>query len=118
MNNKKIREIQKELEEIIEDLKPYKPEKIFLYGSHAREEAREGSDIDLLIIKDTKKRVLDRLDDVIDLLYPKSKMGLNFSRFDLDIDPLILTPKELEERKENNFFIKEILNDANLIYEK
>ena len=36
MNNKKDINISKELEEIIEDLKPYKPEKIFLYGSHAR----------------------------------------------------------------------------------
>ena len=52
------------------------------------------------------------------LLYPKSKIGSNFPRFDLEIDPLILTPGELEEKKENSFFIKEILNDANLIYEK
>ena len=116
MNNKKDINISKELEEIIEDLKPYKPEKIFLYGSHARKEAREGSDIDLLIIKETKKRVLDRLDDVMDLLYPKSKLYSH--RFDLEIDPVILTPQELVERRENNFFIKEILNDANLIYEK
>ena len=117
MKTKRV-EISDELEEIIEDLKPYDPEKIFLYGSHARQEASEESDIDLLIIKSTKKRTLDRLDDVMGLLYPKEKIGLNYSRFNLEIDPLILTPEELEEKRENNFFIKEILNDANLIYEK
>ena len=107
-------QINKQLKEIVQDLKPYKPEKIFLYGSYARGDQRENSDIDLLIIKKTKKRALDRIDDVTDLLYPKSKF---FSeRFNLSIDPLILTPKELAEKKTTDFFIKKILKESKIIY--
>ena len=48
MNNKCI-------DLIIEDLKKYEPEKIILFGSFARGEIDEYSDIDLVIIKNEKK---------------------------------------------------------------
>ena len=38
----------------------YKPEKIILFGSYAYGKPRKDSDIDLLIIKKTKARHIDR----------------------------------------------------------
>jgi len=38
----------------------YKPEKIILFGSYATKTERKSSDIDLLIIKETNKRVQRR----------------------------------------------------------
>ena len=43
--------LQKNLNQIIKDLKPYKPEKIILYGSCDRDDFEKDSDIGLLIIK-------------------------------------------------------------------
>lgn len=46
----------------------YKPEKIILFGSSATEMRRKGSDIDLLIIKETHKRLVDRVVELIRLI--------------------------------------------------
>jgi predicted nucleotidyltransferase len=38
----------------------YEPERIILFGSHATGRAQEGSDIDLLIVKETDRAPLER----------------------------------------------------------
>ena len=48
----------------------YRPERIILYGSHGTPRADSGSDLDLLVIKDTDKGLTERqmevdLDDVV-----------------------------------------------------
>jgi predicted nucleotidyltransferase len=47
----------------------YKPQKIILFGSYAYGRANPDSDIDLLIIKDTDVRVVDRFVEVKRLIY-------------------------------------------------
>ncbi len=43
---------QKEIESIVNEIATkYQPEKIFLFGSHAKDNATNDSDIDLFIIK-------------------------------------------------------------------
>jgi predicted nucleotidyltransferase len=44
-----------ELKQIVTNLKKYNPEKIVLFGSYAWGKPKRNSDIDLLIIKNTKK---------------------------------------------------------------
>jgi predicted nucleotidyltransferase len=70
--------------DLVEKLKAnYHPIKIILYGSYARHQEQEDSDIDLLIIKQTDKRNMDRFVDVKRILYdPHNK---------IPISPLILT---------------------------
>ena len=46
----------------------YAPEAIILFGSHAYGTPHEDSDIDLLIIKQTEKRPIDRASDIRQLL--------------------------------------------------
>jgi prevent-host-death family protein len=87
--------------------KHYRPEKIYLFGSLSRGKVSEGSDIDLLIIKDTEERRLDRIEQVLKCL-PS----------DIPVEPHVLTPQELEERlKQNDPFIKQAFHRGVLIYE-
>lgn len=80
-------------------------EKIILFGSHARGKADEYSDLDLIIIKKTDKRFVQRLIEVP--LLP------------VHADVFVYTPEEFESMKENeNPFIMNALESAKTIYEK
>ena len=60
--------IQDSFSDIIQSIiNNYDPQKIVLFGSYARGEVHEGSDIDLMVIKETSKRFIDRIADVIKL---------------------------------------------------
>jgi len=84
--------VTKILIRIIEDIKNmHDPEKIILYGSFAYGVPDENSDIDLLIIKETSERPLDRMTlihpiiDIRDSSYPA-------------FSPIVLTPDEIKQR--------------------
>jgi predicted nucleotidyltransferase len=73
---------------------------VYLYGSFAKGEIHEGSDVDLLIIGDFSERVFDRIGRILDLT-------------DLPVEPLVYTVEEFEElKKSQNPFITEILKTA------
>src|SRR5437870_7481595 len=54
--------------DLLEALRSYRPERIYLVGSYARGEEDELSDIDLVIIKDTAAPFLERMREVGRLL--------------------------------------------------
>ena len=89
----------------------YQPEKIILYGSYAYGTPDESSDIDLLIIKDTTDRPIDRRITVRRLVSDIRKK--------IPFSSLVLTPKELSGRLEigDEFFI-EITKKGKVIYER
>ena len=70
-------EVKAILSEAVEKLKKeYKPQRIILFGSYAYGNPTENSDIDLLILKNTNKRRVDRFVQVKRIIYnPK---GDNF----------------------------------------
>ncbi len=106
------RKIDKILNEIVEKLqREYKPLKIILYGSYAYGTPNVDSDIDLLILKNTSERSIDRFVKVKKIIYnPKRK---------IPITPLIYSPDEVKERlRIGDDFIKEILNKGVTLYEK
>lgn len=86
----------------------YRPEKIILFGSYAYGKPTRDSDIDLLIIKETNERPIDRrvrIRRIVDIREP-----ISFS-------PIVLTPKELAFRFEmEDQFLKEILNKGEILY--
>lgn len=92
-----------EIVEII--VKDYGPvEKIILFGSAARGETDEYSDIDLIIVKKTDRPFVARLVEA-PLLPVKA-------------DIFVYTPEEFELMKENeNPFIMSALNGARVIYQ-
>jgi hypothetical protein len=70
---------------------------VYLYGSFAKGEIHEGSDMDLLIIGDFSERFFDRIGRILDLT-------------DLPVEPIVYTVEEFEELKNSqNPFIMEIL---------
>jgi predicted nucleotidyltransferase len=90
-----------EIKKFVSELKKYLPVKeVYLYGSFAKGEIHEGSDIDLLIIGDFKERFFDRMGKVLDFT-------------DLPIEPIVYTVKEFEDLKNTqNPFIIEVLKTA------
>lgn len=105
--NPKVRKIIAKLVERI--IKGYKPKKVILFGSYAYGEPSEDSDIDLLIIKNTDKRPIDRWIEVKRLLRDNKRM--------LPVSPLVYTEKEIEERIAiRDFFVQEIFEKGELLY--
>jgi len=87
----------------------YSPQKIILFGSYASGIPTEDSDIDLLIIKETDNRPIDRWTEVKRLLRDRSR--------EAPVSPLVYTPKELSDRMEiKDFFIQEILEKGKVLY--
>ena len=60
MKNKREKLLKENLDRIIIDLKEkYNPQKVILFGSYASGKIRNFSDLDLLVIKDTKSKFFD-----------------------------------------------------------
>ncbi len=89
----------------------YKPEKIFLYGSYAYGDPGEESDVDLLIVKKTNERPIDRRVKVRKLVSDLRKKT--------PFSPLVVTPGELSQRITigDDFFLQ-ITRKGKLLYEK
>jgi uncharacterized protein len=96
------------LRKIIKALKRYDPERVILFGSAARGAADAQSDIDILVVKETTDRFLDRLAHVYDLVEP-----------DFALDALVYTPGEWAEmRARRNPFVERVLKEGVTIYER
>lgn len=106
INNKTIGLIQEMVERLV---KQYAPQKVVLFGSYAYGRAHSDSDIDLLIIKETPERFLDRWITVRRILSdPQRKVGL---------DILVLTPREISERlARGDQFVAEIVKMGKVLY--
>lgn len=76
----------------------HKAKKVYLYGSFARGNFNEGSDIDLIIVGEFKGRMPQRINKIFDLT-------------SLPVEPLVYTEAEFEEMKERAF-LKEVLAAA------
>jgi predicted nucleotidyltransferase len=87
----------------------YAPQKVILFGSYAYGKPDKDSDIDLLVIKDTPERFIDRWGTVHRIL-----TGTHRS---LPLEPLVLTPQEVESRlAAGDQFIAEILEKGKVLY--
>ena len=76
--------------------KRYQPEKVIAFGSFVSEKTKGWSDLDVVIIKKTNKRFMDRLKEVALLVSPEVGM-----------DILVYTPDEFREMSQNNIFVQE-----------
>lgn len=105
-NQKMVKVIQTIVQKIVE---VYHPEKVILYGSYSYGTPDESSDIDLLIIKETSERPIDRRVTIRKIASPYRK-GFAFS-------PLVLTPTEYQERlKLGDSFFGEINSKGEILY--
>lgn len=106
----RITEARKILENIVSRLRQdYNPEQIILFGSYAYGNPTDESDLDLLIVKDTREPILARWVKVRKLV-SDLRRGFAFS-------PIVVTPSELENRlKKGDLFFEEILRRGKKLY--
>jgi predicted nucleotidyltransferase len=97
------RELDKRLQTIGSRIKKdYSAERVILFGSYAKGNATEDSDVDLLVVAPTKERFFERMASVRRLIRDL--------RDGLAVSPIVLTPVELEKRRRaGDPFVREIL---------
>lgn len=87
----------------------YQPEKIILFGSYAYGKPDSDSDLDLLIIKKTSDRFIDRWINIRQLVSDPKRS--------IPFDPIVLTPEEIEERLAiGDQFVEEIIKKGEVLY--
>ena len=94
--------------EIIERLKPLKPNKIILFGSYAYGNPTEDSDIDLFLIKDDLTSYeLRARKNIRELIY-KYKIGFD----------ILSGPSKYINNREDYFYKVDILQNGKVLYEQ
>jgi predicted nucleotidyltransferase len=87
----------------------YQPEKIILFGSYAYGEPHADSDLDLLIIKKTPERFINRCTNVRKIVTDPKRS--------IPFQPIVLTPDEVEARLAiGDQFIEEIIAKGEVLY--
>jgi len=100
------RRLEQELERIIKLFPRLGVKKAILFGSLARGDVIEDSDIDLILVKETSARFPDRLDEVYRALSPR-----------VGLDILVYTPEEFAEMLETRPFVQEAVREGRVVYE-
>ncbi len=87
----------------------YTPQRVVLFGSYAYGNPRPDSDVDLLIVKETSARFIDRWVTVHRILSGSHRL--------LAVTTLVLTPDELEKQLAiGDQFIAEIMEKGKALY--
>ncbi len=86
-----------------------RPQKIILFGSYAYGNPTPDSDVDLLVVMETKASSADRSWAVSCLLIPRP----------FPVDILVRTPREIARAlRGGDFFIDEIMSQGQVLYER
>jgi predicted nucleotidyltransferase len=89
-------------------VRAYHPQRIIVFGSFARDDTNELSDLDLLVVKETDERYFRRLARVRDAC-----MGVA-----VDVQPFVYTPAELQQMvDEGNSFLEAALSEGIVAYD-
>ena len=95
------------IDRVVNSLMDYGPQKIILFGSVARGDADEYSDIDLIIVKETETRFIQRQVDATNLV-PSG----------ISVDIFVYTPEEFQNMiDEDSPFIERALAEGIVLYE-
>ncbi len=85
-----------------------KPKRIILFGSFARGDFNEGSDVDLIVIADWQQDFLDRI-----------RVLLDINEFGLPLEPIGYTEQEFKQMAdEGNRFVSEIMATGKVVYSR
>jgi len=86
----------------------YHPQRVIVHGSFARDDAHEGSDLDLIIVKSTPERFIDRVEQV-----------LAFSNGEMGVEPMVYTEQEIASMlSQGNSFLERALAEGVVVYEQ
>ena len=106
--DKRKRIPQKAIDQVVEQIvEKFKPQKIILFGSYARGNPRHESDVDMLIIMNTRLRDVQQAIQICQQIE---------YRFGLDL--IVHTPKYLAERlKMGDWFLRDVVKEGKVLYE-
>lgn len=86
----------------------YQPQRIVVFGSFARGDTHEDSDLDLIVVKETDERFVDRIGRVRDAC-----QGIG-----VDVQPLVYTQVELDDLlARGSVFLETALEEGVVAYE-
>lgn len=100
-------QLEKELKRIVDIISTsYRPERLILFGSLANGNIHEWSDIDLAVVKDTPKRFIDRVGELLSLIRPTVSLNI-----------FVYTPNEIKdmEKNKNYFWLDEVVNKGKIL---
>jgi predicted nucleotidyltransferase len=99
--NRAIRNLARQIAE------QFKPEKIILFGSYARGNPRPESDVDLLVVMNTKLKEVQQSIEI------SQKIEYMFG-----LDLIVYTPKHLKKRvRMGDCFVRDVLKEGKVLYE-
>jgi uncharacterized protein len=103
------REIERDLNDWVPRIvEAMRPEQVILFGSAARGEAGDGSDIDLVVVADSEAGFFDRIGQAMDLY-----------RGEREINVLVYTPHEWQRMlAEGRRFILTIVAEGVVLYDQ
>lgn len=107
LREKRKKILEDELKRILQEIIKLNVEKIILFGSFAKGKINKKSDLDLIIVKETDKKFLDRLDEIYSHI--KNRVA---------VDIFVYTPSEFNEMCAKNYFIKSVLKQGIVLYER
>jgi len=85
----------------------FRPKNIILFGSYAYGKPTSDSDLDLLIVMESRDRPAERIRKVSDLFDPRP----------LPMDFIVLTPGEVRHRRSGfDPFLEEVLEKGQMLY--
>ncbi len=98
--------VQEVIRKIVEG---YDPEKIIIFGSYARGDWTEDSDLDVLVVKETDARWIDRTVAVSILCRPRT----------VPVDIFVKTQGEIEDMLDGrSLFMRTVLDEGMVAYER
>jgi len=102
-----IEQIEPIVKEVARDLRL---QRVILFGSLARGTQSERSDIDLIVVRETNERFVERPTEILMMLYEKLRGWV--------IDVLVYTPEEYERMlAHGNFFLTRAVREGRIVYE-
>ena len=99
---------RRKLDGIVARLRDLGVQKVILYGSYARGDFHEDSDVDLFIVWETTERFIDRIERVLEV-----------TGAPIPIEPLVYTREEVEQlRGRDSGFLSDIEREGEVLYEQ
>jgi predicted nucleotidyltransferase len=99
--------LERELRVLLERVVDADTERVILFGSAARGTVGSTSDLDLLVVRRDPRRPVERAAD----LYRRAQPTLA-------VDLLVYTPEELEAARETSSFVRRILREGRVVYDR
>ena len=90
-------------------VREFSPKMVFLFGSVARHEARDDSDVDIMVVMDTDDGFKTRPFPILRRL----------KAVDVDVDIFVYTPEEYESKRDDpESFVNRIVRTGRLLYHR